>query len=74
MVMVVAPVGEGRGLPHSRAGGTGGGSSLASSQNENSKAAMAAMPRTGWKEKVGQLAPGMETLCLPVILTRFSAF
>ena len=58
MVRVVAPVGEDRGLPHSRAGGTGGGrSSLAPSQEGNSEAAMAAMSRTGWEEKVGQLAP-----------------
>lgn len=52
-------MGEDRGLPHSRAGGTGqGGSSLAPSQKGNSEVAMTAMPRTGWEEKVGQLAPG----------------
>lgn len=60
MVRVVVPVGEDRGLPHSRAGGTGGGgSSLAPSQKGNSEAAMAAMPPTGWEEEVGQLAPGI---------------
>lgn len=51
---------EDGGLPHSRAGGTeGSGSSLALSQKGNSEAAMTAMPRTGWEEKVGQLAPGI---------------